>query len=133
MGRLQLPCHCFQHWLGGSMRKFLAASLSAMLVVSTLPTPTFAESHRDRDDEPQTATPIKHVVVIFGENISFDHYFGTYPKAENNSGETRFHYTPSTHRGNDVANTLSPPLDPTKNFSPLKGVNLLTNNPNGPT
>jgi phospholipase C len=23
-------------------------------------------------------TPIKHVVVIFGENISFDHYFGTY-------------------------------------------------------
>ena len=25
------------------------------------------------------ATPIKHLVVIFGENISFDHYFGTYP------------------------------------------------------
>ena len=28
-----------------------------------------------------TATPIKHVVVIFQENVSFDHYFGTYPKA----------------------------------------------------
>ena len=26
-------------------------------------------------------TPIKHVVVIFQENISFDHYFGTYPGA----------------------------------------------------
>ena len=26
-----------------------------------------------------TATPIKHLVVIFEENISFDHYFGTYP------------------------------------------------------
>jgi len=26
-----------------------------------------------------TTTPIKYVVVIFGENISFDHYFGTYP------------------------------------------------------
>ena len=25
------------------------------------------------------ATPIKHVVVIFQENVSFDHYFGTYP------------------------------------------------------
>jgi phospholipase C len=25
-----------------------------------------------------TATPIKHLVVIFDENISFDHYFGTY-------------------------------------------------------
>ncbi len=28
-----------------------------------------------------TATPIKYVVVIFGENNSFDHYFGTYPNA----------------------------------------------------
>ena len=28
---------------------------------------------------PETATPIKHVVVIFDENVSFDHYFGTYP------------------------------------------------------
>ena len=26
-------------------------------------------------------TPIKHLVVIFQENVSFDHYFGTYPKA----------------------------------------------------
>ena len=30
-----------------------------------------------------TATPIKHVVVIYGENVSFDHYFGTYPDATN--------------------------------------------------
>ena len=28
-----------------------------------------------------TATPIKHLVVIFQENVSFDHYFGTYPVA----------------------------------------------------
>ncbi len=33
-----------------------------------------------------TTTPIKHVVVIFGENISFDHYFGTYPNATNADG-----------------------------------------------
>ncbi|WP_433466535.1 alkaline phosphatase family protein [Spirillospora sp. CA-128828] len=31
-------------------------------------------------------TPIKHVVVIYGENISFDHYFGTYPRAANTDG-----------------------------------------------
>jgi phospholipase C len=37
-----------------------------------------------------TATPIKHVVVIFGENNSFDHYFGTYPNATNPSGEPAF-------------------------------------------
>jgi phospholipase C len=34
-----------------------------------------------------TATPIKHVVVIFQENVSFDHYFGTYPDAANTSGQ----------------------------------------------
>ena len=28
-----------------------------------------------------TTTPIKHLVVIFQENVSFDHYFATYPKA----------------------------------------------------
>jgi phospholipase C len=26
-------------------------------------------------------TPIKHVVVIYQENVSFDHYSGTYPNA----------------------------------------------------
>jgi phospholipase C len=34
-----------------------------------------------------TGTPIRHVVVIFQENVSFDHYFGTYPHAANTSGE----------------------------------------------
>ena len=34
-----------------------------------------------------TTTPIKHLVVIFDENISFDHYFGTYPYAANPPGE----------------------------------------------
>src|ERR1700736_135698 len=26
-----------------------------------------------------TATPIHHLVVLFPENVSFDHYFGSYP------------------------------------------------------
>ncbi len=30
-----------------------------------------------------TTTPIKHLVVIFQENVSFDHYFGTYPHTNN--------------------------------------------------
>ncbi len=60
----------------------------------------------------QTATPIKHLVVIFPENISFDHYFGTYPVATNPPGEPAFKAAPNT---------------PTVN-----GLNaaLLTNNPN---
>jgi phospholipase C len=112
------------------MRKFVAASLAALLVVGTSPLSSFAAQPQD---EPQTATPIKHIVVIFGENISFDHYFGTYPKAENNPGETRFKYIPSPHAGHDVANTLITPLDPTKNFAPVKHVDLLNANPNGPS
>lgn len=42
------------------------------------------------DASTQTRTPIKHVVVIFDENISFDHYFGTYPFAPNPPGEPKF-------------------------------------------
>ena len=111
------------------MRKFVAASLAALLVVGTSPLSSFAGQPQD---EPQTATPIKHIVVIFGENISFDHYFGTYPKAENNPGETRFKYIQSPHAGHNVANNLITPLDPTKNFEPVKHVDLLDANPNGP-
>ncbi|CPR11770.1 membrane-associated phospholipase C2 PlcB [Mycobacterium bohemicum DSM 44277] len=34
-----------------------------------------------------TATPIHHLVVVFQENVSFDHYFGTYPHAANTDGQ----------------------------------------------
>jgi phospholipase C len=47
-----------------------------------------------------TATPIKHLVVIFDENRSFDHYFGTYPHAANPPGEPAFKaapWTPQVH------------------------------------
>ncbi|CAB3762559.1 phospholipase C [Paraburkholderia humisilvae] len=40
-----------------------------------------------QQDALTTATPIKHLVVIFGENVSFDHYFATYPNSANVAGE----------------------------------------------
>jgi phospholipase C len=43
-----------------------------------------------RSAEEKTATPIKHLVVIFQENVSFDHYFATYPHALNPPGEPKF-------------------------------------------
>ncbi len=52
----------------------------------------------------QTTTPIKHVIVIFQENISFDHYFATYPHATNPVGEPAFHAKAETPR---VDNLLS--------------------------
>jgi phospholipase C len=52
-----------------------------------------------RGPEEVTVTPtgqIRHVVIIFQENVSFDHYFGTYPNALNLPGETPFTALPQT-------------------------------------
>jgi len=57
-------------------------------------------------------TPIQNVIVIFDENISFDHYFGTYPNAQNNAGETPFYASAGTPSVNGL------------------GPELLNNNPN---
>ncbi len=53
-----------------------------------------------------TATPIKHVVVLFQENISFDHYFGTYPHAANPPGEPAFNAAPGTPSVNGLSAEL---------------------------
>jgi phospholipase C len=60
-----------------------------------------------------TQTPIEHLVVIYPENESFDHYFGTYPNAGNPPGEPAFYAAPGT----PAVNGLTP--------------ELLTHNPNG--
>jgi phospholipase C len=90
------------------LRKSLALLASASLALAgcggssgTLPATT-----------PQTA--IKHIVVIYDENVSFDHYFGTYPNAANVTGEPQF--TP-------LASTPNP-----NNYVSNPG--LLTGNPN---
>jgi len=54
---------------------------------------------------PHTATPIKHVVVLFDENESFDHYFGTYPNAANTDGSP-FHAKPGTPKVNGLTPQL---------------------------
>ena len=66
-------------------------------------------------DSLTTKYPIKHLVVVFNENISFDHYFGTYPNALNPEGEPVFEPAKNTQR--DINNLLSTP-------------SLLDNNPN---
>ncbi len=55
---------------------------------------------------PATATPIKHLVVIFQENVSFDHYFATYPHAANSPGEPVFHALPGTPTINGLSGSL---------------------------
>jgi phospholipase C len=54
-----------------------------------------------------TTTPIKHLVVIFDENESFDHYFGSYPFAANTDGTT-FHAKRGTHAVNGLYTKITP-------------------------
>ena len=53
-----------------------------------------------------TATPIQHLVVIYQENESFDHYFGLYPRAMNPPGEPAFHPAPATTHPNGLTTAL---------------------------
>src|SRR5579863_307672 len=53
-----------------------------------------------------TTTPIKHVVVIFDENNSFDHYFGAYPIAANPQDQPTFTALPGTPEVNGLRGTL---------------------------
>src|ERR1700756_3883384 len=70
--------------------------------------------------EADTATPIKHLVVIFQENVSFDHYFATYPVALNPPGEPFFRASDHTPSVNGLGTLTDGQPD---------GV-LLTDNPN---
>ncbi|MET0254191.1 MAG: alkaline phosphatase family protein, partial [Luteibacter sp.] len=108
------------------MRKLLAAGIACVLtlsgasiVVAQQTAPAEATSavdalgfgfghggHGGHGDDPRTATPIKHVVVIFQENVSFDHYFGTYPFAANPKGEPAFYARPFTPPVNGLTHRL---------------------------
>lgn len=85
------------------MQKLLASSLALLLTAGTLPTPALAQGEWGGSG---TATPIKHLVVIFQENVSFDHYFGTYPYALNPKGEPAFWPLPHTPSVNGLYSSL---------------------------
>ena len=67
-----------------------------------------------------SASPIQHLVVIFQENVSFDHYFATYPVALNPTGEPFFRASDDTPSVNGLGTLINGNPD---------GV-LLTDNPN---
>ena len=90
--------------------RLLARAICALAITSICVGPAMA---KPKAPDSGTATPIQHVVVIFQENVSFDHYFATYPKAANPPGEPAFTAVPNTPKVNNLANA-----------------HLLTNNPN---
>ncbi|RAG84476.1 phospholipase [Streptacidiphilus pinicola] len=97
-------------------RRWAALAGAAALTVAAGIAPAWADSadngNHGGHGKVHTTTPIKHLVVIFQENVSFDHYFGTYPKAANTDG-TPFTAAKNTPKSNNLVNS-----------------GLLTSNPN---
>src|SRR5580704_11629830 len=93
------------------LRSF-ASVMTAVCLVLSGSTAAFAQPQAA--DDFATTTPIKHVVVIFQENVSFDHYFATYPYAVNDT------------TGEPVFNAK----DDTPSVNNLLSGGLLTSNPN---
>jgi phospholipase C len=58
-------------------RRLTAVSIAALLSASAATTVPAATPPQGANDG-NTTTPIKHVIIIVGENRSFDHLFGTY-------------------------------------------------------
>jgi phospholipase C len=84
-------------------------AVASALGIGTASMPGLAAGKTKAQSE--TATPIKHLVVVFQENVSFDHYFGTYPHAANTDGQSW-----SAAQNTPTVNGLTP--------------TLLTHNPN---
>ena len=92
------------------MRQILATALMASITFGPMASPVLADA-ATRSPQPAihvapTATPIKHLVIIFQENVSFDHYFATYPNATNPQGEPQFHAAFGTPTVNGLSNGL---------------------------
>jgi phospholipase C len=55
-----------------------AMAIGAMLSAQMAAPMAWAKSNGSGGGDPETATPIKHVIVLIGENRTFDHTFATY-------------------------------------------------------
>jgi phospholipase C len=87
-------------------RRSIAIATATLTAGASIAAATGAGAATSHHSRQATATPIKHLVVIFQENVSYDHYFGTYPHAKNPAGEPRF----AAAKGTPSSNGLTPTL-----------------------
>ena len=95
-------------------RKRALLGLPALLAVAAIGTAAAGSATAGAANGPSAAatrTPIKHVVVIFQENVSFDHYFGTYPNSANTDGQP-FDARPGTPAVDGLLPATNPSLPP---------------------
>ena len=78
-------------------------SLKAAVLLTLLTVPVLAGPIEKGSS---TETPIQYVVVLFQENVSFDHYFGTYPAAANPKGQPPFRAAENTPTVNGLNGAL---------------------------
>ncbi|MGA7445343.1 MAG: alkaline phosphatase family protein [Terriglobales bacterium] len=108
-----------------NFRRVMAYLLAIAITVGPTVTPAFASSAKS-ETKPATrvhatATPIQYLVVIFNENVSFDHYFGTYPNALNPPYENKFLAKAKTPTVNGLSAAL---LTNNPNLNPANGTGL---------
>jgi phospholipase C len=64
------------------LKTFLRAGVAALALAPMISQPALAamttKPPMTKANDSNTATPIKHVIVIVGENRTFDHLFATY-------------------------------------------------------
>ncbi len=99
-----------------SLSKVKTAVATLFLCAAFLSTELTAADQAMVGDE--TATPIKHLVVIFQENTTFDHYFATYPHAANPPGDPAFRPRPGTPSVNGLTGALL--VDNPNAFQPFR-------------
>src|ERR1700745_3136957 len=111
------------------LRKMLSLLLALTIALGPTATPAFAANAKNqKKSDSNTASPIKHVIVIVGENRSFDHLFATYqPKAGetvNNllsegivhpDGTPGSKYSLATQNSADITGSTTYQLSPTTN------------------
>jgi phospholipase C len=95
-----------------TFRRALALLTTLVVALGPCTAPVYAATRSDG------SAPIQHLVVVFQENISFDHYFGTYPNAANPAGEPPFFANRRTPTVNGFTNAL---LNNNPNLNPANG------------
>ena len=86
------------------MHPFRLLTISAVLAISMAN--SGSELTAQRHPGVERAPRIMHLVVIVQENVSFDHYFATYPLAANRPGEPVFEARPGTPSINGLNSAL---------------------------
>jgi phospholipase C len=66
-----------------SLRRVLAFAAGSFTIMTAGPVFTMVQASAETESENGTRSPIKHTIILYQENISFDHYFGTYGHGSN--------------------------------------------------